>query len=144
MHIVFDVLGTLPLVDVQTGRRGKQDRRIEKIQLGKCAVAFTDELSLQMREIRTGKAGIVLGSRHIDHVKTAGIQFAYDRQEYRPVALIVGEDGERDRFGIDGGLLAAADQKAEFDPQALQKIEEYSDQSDDYGEKHTSRAGIDI
>ena len=141
--VMFDILGALPLVDLQAGGGGEQHIGPEHIEPCEGLVALADEFALHMLKFLL-QSRIVRGSGHIDGLLAPLVKFPADGAEDIPVALAVGEDGKGDTVLLDLSRLAAAEPEAQFHAEIPQCINTGAQDADENGKEHTACAGIDI
>ena len=129
--------------NVKARCRGKDYACVKHVHLGKSLVALTYELAFNVFEF-CFKCRIVRRSGHVNGLLSALVEFLADGPESRPVSLVVGEHDDRDLFGISFILVLDSGHRLSLDDKYAYDIDDSADSTDQYREKHASRAGIDV
>ena len=143
VHIPFDLRGSLPLVDIQPRRAGQHDIRPQHVHPGKGPVPFPDKLRLHVL-IFLVQQRIIRGGGQVMHGLPALLHLVAQGLENRPVPPAVGKKDEGHRGILSVSPPSAAQQAFQLHPQAPEGIDGGARRSDQDGEEHAPRAGINI
>ena len=143
MRIPADIPGAFPLIDIQAGRAGQHDIRLQHVHPGKGPVALAGKLRFHML-IFFFQQGIVRGGGQVQHGFPALFHLVAEGLEDRIIALAVGEKHKRRPGFAFVAAFPAAEENLQFHPAVAECVDRRPDDTDQDREQHAPRAGIDI